>query len=144
MTQCVPDANVAAKWFVLDPTEELQAEAGKLLAAHTEGALVFAVPDVFWAEFTNVMLKATRQGRISSDEARGSLQSLRALTFNTMASEPLLETALSIALAFRCGLHDCIYVALAQSLRWPLITADKRLVNSLEKVFDVKWLGMLN
>ena len=141
MKQCVLDASVAAKWFVRDPSEELQAEAGKLLEAHTKDQLLFTVPDLFWAEFTNVILKATRQGRISLEEAGGSLQSVRALTFSTVSSEPLLDGGLSIAMAFKCGLYDSIYVALSQSLRLPVVTADKRLVNSLQGVFDVQWLG---
>ena len=143
MNQCVLDASVAAKWLISDPSEELQQEARKLLTAHTQGQLLFTVPNVFWAELSAVILKAARQMRMLPDDARASIQSLELLTFTTVSSRSLLETAFSIAMAFRCSLYDCLYVALSQSLRYPVITADKRLVNSLGTVFNVQWLGTL-
>ena len=42
--------------------------------------------------------------------------------------EPLLRRALAIAHALDLPLYDCIYLALAESVARPVITADRRLL----------------
>jgi predicted nucleic acid-binding protein len=44
---------------------------------------------------------------------------------------PLLPRAVVISSAMRCGVYDCLYVALAEREGCELITADDKLVKNL-------------
>ena len=142
MTSYVLDASVAAKWFIPD-SEDLTAEASHLLANYADDRLGFSVPDLFWPEVGNVVLKAARQRRISVQDAQDAIATLKLQEFRTHASDLLIEPAMAIALSTNCTAYDGIYVALAVMLDHTLITADKRLVNALQGRFNAKWLGAL-
>ena len=52
------------------------------------------------------------------------------------------EEALEIALRHRITAYDACYVAASKQTRFPLITADEKLVMKLAKgSYDVQWLG---
>jgi predicted nucleic acid-binding protein len=53
----------------------------------------------------------------------------------------VLDQALIIAIRFDRTAYDSVYVALAESRRTQLVTADERLANALAAYFPVKWLG---
>ena len=48
---------------------------------------------------------------------------------------PLLKRALDIASPARIGVYDCLYVALAEREGCELLTADDRLVRTLQPTF---------
>jgi predicted nucleic acid-binding protein len=48
---------------------------------------------------------------------------------------PLLPRAFAIASQFRVGVYDCLYVALAEREGCELVTADDRLVKTLQSHF---------
>jgi predicted nucleic acid-binding protein len=50
-------------------------------------------------------------------------------------SVPLMLRALSIATQARIGVYDCLYVALAERENCELVTADTRLLNSLQPTY---------
>jgi predicted nucleic acid-binding protein len=136
----VLDASVAAKWFVL-PGEPLEQEAIHLLAACQNGALEFLVPDLFWAEMSQIFWKAVRTGRSGKQQAEDSLAMLQQQQFPTFPSASLVESAFAIAHKFDRSFYDSLYVALAVTRRATLITADERLANALAAHLPVKWLG---
>jgi predicted nucleic acid-binding protein len=51
------------------------------------------------------------------------------------AYHPLLHRAVSIASQARIGVYDCLYVSLAEREGCELVTADDRLVRSLQGKF---------
>lgn len=48
---------------------------------------------------------------------------------------PQLSRAVGIASQMRCGVYDCLYVALAEREGCELVTADDKLVKSLKQSF---------
>lgn len=141
MTDFVLDASVAAKWALPAAKEELRAEAFQLLESYTARDIRFFVPDVFWAEISNLLWKAVRQGRHSRLAAEDALDSMIDRDFPTVSSRDLLPEALTIALSAGRSVYDSLYIALAVKTQSQLVTADERLANAVAARFPVKWLG---
>jgi predicted nucleic acid-binding protein len=137
------DASVAAKWFLPGAGEPLANEAVALLRRYAAGEVQFAVPDLFWAEFGNILWKAVRLGRLSRKLATEALTDMLHYGLPTVATPELADHALAIALATGRTVYDGMYVALAVQRDTVFITADERLVNALATYWPVKWLGVL-
>jgi predicted nucleic acid-binding protein len=132
---------VAAKWFLPAAGETLATEALELLRDYTNGQIRLIVPDLFWAEFANLLWKAVRQGRCSKTSAEDAIQSMRSRNLPTITSAAMVQEAFAIAHAFDRSVYDCLYVAVAVASRAQLITADERLAKALATRLPVKWLG---
>jgi predicted nucleic acid-binding protein len=143
VTTFVVDASVAAKWFLPAAGETLTQEALQLLKRYAAGKLRFLVPDLFWAEFANIMWKAVRQRRWPQASAEAAVLAMRDRNFPSVSSLTLLEDAFAIASAFDQTVYDGLYAALAVTSKTQLITADERLANTLAAHLPVKWLGSL-
>jgi predicted nucleic acid-binding protein len=139
----VLDVSVGAKWFLQGNGEGLMDQAFALLNHYERGQVRFIVPDLFWAEFANVMWKAVRLSRLSKASADVAVASLMRRNFHTVPSLTLLDSAFQIATSYDRTLYDSLYVALAVHSKAQLITADERLANSLASHFPVKWLGAI-
>jgi predicted nucleic acid-binding protein len=64
------------------------------------------------------------------------------LPLQVASTAGLAETALMLALEHGATAYDAAYVALAQKLTLPLVTADEALVRRLAGTgLDVRWLG---
>lgn len=143
MTRVVVDASVAAKWGLPAAHEELVPQAEELLALYRRGEIRFLVPDLFWAELANVLWKAARQGRISTERATSALSLVGDLGIPSVPSFDLLPQALFLATSHDRTVYDSLYVALAVQSKSEMITADERLANALAAKLPVKWLGAL-
>jgi predicted nucleic acid-binding protein len=139
----VIDASVAAKWVLPDRSETLLDEAELLLARYAKGHARLVVPDLFWAEFGNILWKAVRRGRCTQKAAQTSLTTMRTRGLSTIPSETLVEAAFAIAAAFNRTVYDSLYIALAIDCQGQLITADEKLANAVAAHWPVKWLGSL-
>jgi predicted nucleic acid-binding protein len=139
----VVDASVAAKWFLPAAGETLADEALEFLRGYTTGQIRLIVPDVFWAEFANILWKAVRQGRCTKDAADTAIAAMKHRNLPTVPSLELLEAAFAIANAFQRTVYDGLCVALAISSRAQLLTADEQLARALAATLPVKWLGSL-
>lgn len=144
MSLYVLDASVASKWFLPAETEPLSEEAWGVLKKFQADEMRLIVPDLFWAELSNVLWKVVRQGRCERNAAESALSTLRGLQFPTVPSLGLIETAFSLACAHARSVHDCIYVVLALESKATLLTADEKLVNALAGIFPVKFLGAVS
>ena len=125
MTVCVVDSSVAMKWYV---PEVHSREASSLLDQDHE----LHAPDLFFAEFANILWKKTRRQELSHDESRQILMALASVPIQIHPSETLLDSALDTAIAYSRSVYDCLYLALAGSLGCRAVTADERLVNALQ------------
>lgn len=141
MSLFVLDASVAAKWFLPAAGETLRDEALRLLQRYTNGQLRFVVPDLFWAEFANILWKAVRQGRWTKASADTAIAAMTDRNLPTVPSVTLIEQAFTIATAFDRTVYDSLYVALAVNSKAQLVTADERLARALAAHLPVKWLG---
>ena len=125
MSRWVVDASVAVKWFLPEVHSD---EAVRLLR---DDYVLFA-PDLIWAEFGNVLWKKWRQREIEADMARRILEDFRRFPLEVHSSGILLASAWTIAEEFHRTMYDSLYLALAESQGYRLVTADHRFYNSLK------------
>ena len=135
----VVDASVAIKLFVVESDSPI---VHRFFTRSVETPPTrFYVPDLFFVECTNILWKYTRRYNYPVQNAQQDVVTLRALDFRVISTTDLIVPALSLALKFDITAYDAVYVALAQKLNIPLVTADERLGRKLETA-DVKILGV--
>jgi len=136
----VIDASVAIKLFVVESLSD-QADLLFNQLAH-DPAAHFYVPDLLFIECTNILWKHVRRFGYAAEQAQQDVADLRALDLHSVSTADLIADALPIALAYAISAYDACYVALAQRLSVPLMTADEALVRKLAGThYAVQWLG---
>lgn len=124
----VLDASVAIKWFKEEPGSDIAervALSGDLVA-----------PDLLLVEVGNAGWRAVRMGLMRREQTFAIPTALRRYIGEFRPIEPLVPRALAIAHMLDHPLYDCVYLALAESLARPVITADRRL---LARVANTAW-----
>jgi len=139
----VVDASVAAKWVLPGAGEPFRDEAVRLLKQWLDGRIQLIVPDFFWVELTNVLWKAVRRGRCTTDTAVVALATLLDYQIPTVPSLNLLNLALQKGVQHGRSVYDSIYVVLALEAAAQLVTADEKLANALAAHLPVTWLGAI-
>jgi predicted nucleic acid-binding protein len=129
LSGCVVDASVAIKLFVLEEGSDAALALFERLAADPPAS--FYVPDLFYAECANILWKYTRNYGYPAENARLDLLDLQGLALQSVSSMELIEPALELALMFDIPMYDACYLALAQMLEIPLVTADAALARKL-------------
>jgi len=125
----VLDASVAAKWFMR------QGEADRRLALlirqrHVAGQCRLILPEFGLLEIVNAIRYSPR-----AKEADGAaaLELLHDLDLEVHPiSWDLLRKANAIAWAYKIAVYDAVYVALAELLGFPLLTADEALLKKMK------------
>lgn len=125
MTRLVIDASVAIKWVV---TEEGSSDAVALLS----GAPLCA-PDLMMAECANILWKKVARGELSAQVATLAARALEHAAVELHPMRALIERATQLAIDLDHPAYDCIYLALAQANGWQFVTADKRLLEKVER-----------
>ena len=115
----VVDTSVAIAWFVDEPWTAL----AEPLARRTD---LFA-PDLIVSEATNVLWRLARSGKIDETHVEHACRRLPQSFAALIPGGILMTRSYAIARQLDHPAYDCFYVALAESLRAPLITTDKRL-----------------
>jgi len=128
MTTFVVDASVGVKWVV---PEEGSRDAHAVLE---RGSL--AAPELFHAECTNILWKKVRRSEISHDEAVNAMALLAGSGLVVWPMRDLLEDAFRIAVKLGHSVYDCLYLTLALSHDWTFVTADRRLLQKIERHHD--------
>ena len=124
----VVDASVAVKWFVREREVE-RAAAFALRRRHIEGKSRMIVPELFLLEVPNA-IKAGRKAR--EGELASVLDTLHDMDLQVERhSWDVLRKANAIAWAYNLTWYDGIYVALAEVLGYPLVTADEALMRRM-------------
>ena len=132
----VVDASVGIKLFINEPLSDV---AYSLFAqlSHDPPAELF-VPDLFYIECANILLKTMRRFGRSLEDSRADLADLGRLALISTPSADLMEDALLLAHEHHLSAYDACYAALARRLDAPLITADERLAEAIDWAI---WLG---
>src|SRR5713226_3553791 len=128
----VIDSSVAFKWVV----PETNSDKALLLRDDFRNGLVeLLAPDVFPIELGHALTRAERQSRIPAGSAIPLLRDILNTLPLLQPSLPFLLRAIEISSQMRVGAYDCLYVALAESEKCDLITADDKLVKNLQPHF---------
>ena len=126
---CVVDASVGIKLVL---TEALSSQAHALFDhLARDPAARFYVPDLFDIECANILWKHIQRSRYPIADAQLNLATLSALALQRLSVSTLATDALAVAASHGISAYDACYVAAAQRLGVPLITADSRLVAKL-------------
>ena len=137
---CIIDASVGIKLFLVEPLSD---RTDALFAHLTDDPpSQFYVPDLFFIECTNILWKYVQRFGYSSDAARQNVADLARLPLQTISTAVLVEVALDLAVEHGNTACDSAYIALAQQLSLPFVTADEALVRRFGNTdLDVRFLG---
>jgi predicted nucleic acid-binding protein len=118
----VLDASAALAFLRNEPR---RAEVAELLARHLAAGGAVMVPEIFWLEVTNVLV---RRHMLSFDDVLAALRNLDEFGIETVAGDRSL-TILGLDLMVTHGLsaYDAAYLALAIAEDARLLTVDTRL-----------------
>ena len=137
----VVDASVLIKFYV---PEVLFDRAERLLAKVEKGDIELSAPDLIYPEVGNMLWKKQRLKEITHSEAEEITDAILSLPLKIEASRPILPLAIDIAIACGITVYDAIYVSLAKVYETTMITADRKLADTLAKTDlkdSVTWLG---
>jgi predicted nucleic acid-binding protein len=137
----VVDASVAVKWFIREREQDREA-ALNLRGRHIQGQTRMIVPELFLLEVPNAV-KAGRKG--TEEELDQVLKTLMDLDLQVERhSETVLRKTNAVAWAYNMTWYDAVYVALAEILGFPCVTADDALLRKMKGhsiVIHLKDLG---
>ena len=137
---CVVDASVGIKLFLVEPLSD----AAHALLAHLadDPPARLYVPELFFVECANILWKYVRRFGYPAADALQDISDLVWLPLQRVSMAALAGAALTTAVQYGITAYDSAYVALAQRLDLPLITADEALVRRFAGVdLDVRLLG---
>ena len=128
-TRYILDASVAVKWFA-EQAELDRETALALRARHTLGLIRFSVPMSFPLEVANALRFSHRFPELDVVTAVQTLDDL-GLDVHPIHID-LLRKTVAIAFAYQLTIYDAVYVALAELLGFPLLTADETLLKRMK------------
>ena len=122
----VVDNSVLVRFWLPGDFAEL-AEAAK----ERDGA--WAAPILWRAEFRNVLAGYLRRKLLTEAEANAAYLNVQKDLGSQEYTVPT-ERIMKLVLASDCTAYDCEYVALAQDLGVPLVTADRQILREFPKI----------
>ncbi len=135
------DASVALKWVL---NEEGSLAALNLQAEFLAGDHDLIAPGIFAIEVGHALTKAKRRHLMPVGEAAELAARITLEGPELYPSLDLVPRAIELSSAWRLGVHDCVYVALAEQETVPLLTADERLANAVRHVVPILLLNELH
>lgn len=124
----VLDTSVAVKFYI---PEEHHTEAIVLRSALEDGKVEMHAPATILAEALNALWQQYRRGNISREEVREGWNLLSDLPLSLYTIEDLMPRAAEITVETGVIVYDALFVALAEATGAVMITADRRLLVSL-------------
>jgi predicted nucleic acid-binding protein len=126
------NSSVSFKWVVPEVDSD---KALRLRDNFRNGVHELLAPDVFPIEIGHALTRAERQGRVSAANGWALWLGVMADCPHLVPSIPLMPRAYEISSRMRVGIYDCLYVALAEQENSELVTADDKLIKSLQAQF---------
>jgi predicted nucleic acid-binding protein len=124
----VIDASVLVKWFLYEESDRDRALA--LRELHISRRSTIFIPELALLEVLNAIRFSPRAEEEDGDTA---LETLNDLNLETKAADAnLFRKANAIAWAYKITVYDAVYVALAEQLGFPLITANELMARRLK------------
>lgn len=116
----VVDASVAIKVALYEPDSPIAVAALR--------AQPWSAPDLILSECANIIWKRCRMGDITREQAMQAVELIETMTLDVEPGRRLIERAVELAIALDHPTYDCFYIAHAEQLGAPLLTADKKLI----------------
>ena len=113
----VVDASVGIKLFVEEDYSDKVHSLFEHLALDIPAILY--VPDLFYIECTNILLKYTRRFGRSLEDSRADLLDLGRLSLRVVPTAELMVDALLLAAQQKITAYDACYAVLASRLTYP-------------------------
>jgi predicted nucleic acid-binding protein len=129
----VVDASVVLEWVLGQDARE---GSHRLLENHLTGQDPLVAPELLSYEVANVVVTGARLAGDLAADAFGLYEGLEIETYSLGHAE--CRSALGLAAERGITVYDASYAALAQALRCPLVTADRRLARSLHDTCTVE------
>ena len=124
----VVDASVLMKWFLY----QQEADRDRALALrelHISGRSVIYIPQLALLELMNALRFAPKA---KEEDGEMALEAVRDLHLEVKPPEyDVLRKANAIAWAYKTTIYDALYVAHAEQVGYPLITADETMIRKL-------------
>jgi predicted nucleic acid-binding protein len=106
------------------------AEARAWTLRAEEREIVALVPELIWAELTNVLAHQVRVAVLDADDAAEVLGRLLRLPLETYAAQPAASGAFAAAVSRGLSGYDAFYLVLADAADAVLVTADRKLAEA--------------
>ena len=132
MSDVVVDSSVVAKWLLPEADSK---QAQRLFTDVVGRGEELLVLDLTFVEAGNAIWKQQRRGMITLADAHQFLAKLLALSVQIHPANALLQPAFEIAVKYDRAIYDALFVALAQDLRLPGVTADEPLWQAVHADF---------
>ena len=125
MSTLVCDTSIVVKLLIW--------ESGSEFAEAVAKNHQLTAPDLVLAEASNVIWSKTASSVITRRDAGELIDRLLTMPLDLRPVRPLLTRALTIATEMNHPIYDCIYLALAEHLDIPFLTADNRFLNAARR-----------
>jgi len=137
----VVDASLATKWHLSG--EEYTDKARLILRRFAQGQTQIVAPLHICYEVPSAIIAATLgpKPRISHEQGQEAIEEFLALDLQTFDTAELILAAYALVRRYGCAFYDALYLALAQQLAVPLVTADRRFYQRIRHLPNVVWLG---
>lgn len=120
----VIDASLAIKWFIPEIHSEVALQINRLQAQ-------LHVPAFIQLEIGSVLTKKIRRDELTEAEGDVILKEFTRLPLRYHSDGQIFHAAYKLALVTRRSLYDCLYLALAEAINGPVITADRKFYMAL-------------
>jgi predicted nucleic acid-binding protein len=135
----VLDSSVVLKWFLQG--EILGDQALALRQGFLEGRMHIVVPTLLLYEVANVLRYKTA---LTTEQIRQTVDSLFNMDLAWVSpTVAVMQRTVALARAYDTSVYDATFAALAEAINAQFVTADARLVERLEPLPYVHFLGEL-
>lgn len=123
MTTRVVDASVVVKLFVDEPGS---VEAERLVTSGHD----LAAPELLLLEVANALHRKVRDATVVVDDLLPAVDRLQRSLLELHPVAACTRRAVELASMIDHPVYDCLYLALAEQLSVPLVTADRRFLDA--------------
>lgn len=137
MNPVIVDSSVAYKW--LSPDEEGGVEqAFSILWSHRSGEVTLVAPPILYVELANSLRYSKH---VAEDDTVALIGALDELGIELVESTPSrLVAATRLSHRHHVSIYDALFLALAEELDCPLITADRKAFAGIDSPAEIRLL----